>query len=65
MPWYDYKCTKCTEVKSIIMSIARHEKEQIYCDKCNSLMYQQVAAPAIVNRANLRIARAGRRTKIL
>lgn len=64
MPWYDYKCTKCTETKSLVMSIARHEEEKVFCDKCDAPMYQQLAAPAVVNRANLRIAGTGRRTKI-
>lgn len=64
MPWYDYKCTKCTATKSLIMNITRHETEKVFCDECNAPMYQQIAAPAIVNRANLRIAKAGRRTKI-
>jgi len=64
MPCYDYKCTKCVEIKSVIMSVARHGVEKIFCDKCDAPMYQQIAAPAIVNRANLRIAKAGRRTKI-
>jgi predicted nucleic acid-binding Zn ribbon protein len=60
MPQYDYKCTKCVAVKTIIMNIKEHEKVRVFCDCCGSFMYQMVAAPAIVNRANLRIPRSGK-----
>ncbi len=65
MPWYEYKCTKCTEMKSVIMSIDRHETEKVYCDKCDALMYEPPVAPAIANRSNLRIAGSHMRQKIL
>ena len=65
MPLYEYKCTKCTAFKSIIMNISRHDTEKVYCDKCNALMYEPPVAPAIANRANLRIAKSHMRQKIL
>jgi len=35
MPTYEYRCEKCGEVFSLILTISEHEKKQ-RCPKCKS-----------------------------
>ena len=66
MPMYDFKCTRCVAVREVFLSIKEHnEKKKVYCDDCGAAMYQMLATPAIVNRANLRIAKSHRRQRII
>jgi putative FmdB family regulatory protein len=36
MPIYDYKCEKCGESFSLVMSIKEKETKKVKCPKCNS-----------------------------
>lgn len=60
MPQYEYKCVRCIATKSIIMSIKEHETVRVFCECCGAFMYQVLSAPAVVDRANLRISPSGR-----
>ena len=42
MPVYDYKCQKCSEAFTLIMSISDKEKKKIKCPKCKSTKVGQV-----------------------
>jgi predicted nucleic acid-binding Zn ribbon protein len=59
MPIYDFKCDTCGHEHEVKMPIARLEKFKTngyQCQSCkNGMMYQKIGAPAIVDRANLRI----------
>jgi len=67
MPLYDFKCSICGKVFETIMSISHftiHSKKGIECVglKCKGKSYPVISqAPAIVQRHNLRIPKAGRR----
>lgn len=36
MPFYDYKCKKCGEAISLVMSFKEKETRKIECPKCKS-----------------------------
>ena len=59
MPTYEYRCPRCTFIKTYIMSIKYHETAVLYCPKCDAKLFPVISAPGIVNRANLRIPKAG------
>lgn len=42
MPLYDYKCDKCGETFSLIMSLKEKETIQPKCPKCNSEEIRQI-----------------------
>jgi len=36
MPTYEYRCNKCEEVFTLILSMKEHESGQAACPKCQS-----------------------------
>ena len=42
MPAYDYKCGKCGEAFSLIMSIKEKETKKVKCPKCKSVRVKPV-----------------------
>lgn len=42
MPVYDYKCEKCNESFSLVMSIKEKETKKIKCPKCKSAKVKPV-----------------------
>lgn len=36
MPTYEYRCTKCNQLFSVIMSIAAHDGGKVKCPACKS-----------------------------
>lgn len=42
MPVYEFKCQKCGEVFSLVMSVKEHESKKIKCEKCKSLKVKPV-----------------------
>lgn len=42
MPLYDYKCNKCGEAFSLIMSVKEKETTKVKCPKCNAEEIKQV-----------------------
>ncbi|MCX8030503.1 MAG: hypothetical protein N3A59_02845 [Thermodesulfovibrionales bacterium] len=42
MPLYDFKCGKCGENFSLVMSVKEKESAQIKCPKCNSEEIKQL-----------------------
>ncbi|HWR90638.1 MAG TPA: FmdB family zinc ribbon protein [Dissulfurispiraceae bacterium] len=42
MPIYDYKCDKCGETFSLVMSVKEKETKKIKCGKCRSTRVKPV-----------------------
>ena len=42
MPLYDYKCQKCGETFSLVMSFKEKETKKLECPKCKSSDVKQV-----------------------
>jgi putative FmdB family regulatory protein len=42
MPVYDYKCGKCEEAFSLIMSVKEKETKKAKCPKCKSVKVKPV-----------------------
>ncbi len=42
MPVYNYKCEKCGETCSLIMSITEKETKKVKCPKCKSVKVKPV-----------------------
>lgn len=42
MPIYDYKCQKCGESFSLVMSIKEKETRKVKCTKCKSVKVNPV-----------------------
>jgi putative FmdB family regulatory protein len=36
MPTYEYRCTKCEKVFSVVMSMAEHDQTNVRCPACGS-----------------------------
>lgn len=41
MPTYDFRCEKCEESFSLILSFSEHEKKKYSCPKCKSKKLKQ------------------------
>jgi putative FmdB family regulatory protein len=45
MPTYEYRCVKCKELFTVVMSISEYEKAKVSCPKCGKgKVKQQVTA---------------------
>ena len=42
MPSYDYKCTKCNEKFTVILSIREHDAGEVKCPKCGEKKVEQL-----------------------
>ena len=47
MPIYVYKCTKCDVVKETLVRRRISHGEVISCEKCGTIMQQQLTAPNV------------------
>lgn len=42
MPTYEYRCDKCGEEFSVILTVSEHEARQVSCPKCKSKKLSQL-----------------------
>jgi putative FmdB family regulatory protein len=42
MPLYDYECTDCKKISTVVLSLKEHEKGKVTCPKCGSKKVVQV-----------------------
>lgn len=42
MPIYEYKCGKCNESFSVVMSLTERDRKKVRCPKCKSLKVRPV-----------------------
>lgn len=53
MPFYDYKCTKCSSVQEEMHGM--HSKKQIKCNSCGEICNKIVSAGIVGNSSNREI----------
>ncbi|MBN2032757.1 MAG: zinc ribbon domain-containing protein [Deltaproteobacteria bacterium] len=45
MPTYEFRCEKCNERFTLILSILEYEKTKFRCPKCKSIRVKQEISP--------------------
>jgi len=45
MPTYEYRCNKCDQVFSVILSMTAHDREKVKCPTCKSGAVVQQFSP--------------------
>ncbi|WP_303721867.1 zinc ribbon domain-containing protein [Malonomonas rubra] len=41
MPTYEYRCEKCQELFTVVMSMAEHDQDRVECPRCQGKQVTQ------------------------